>query len=98
MWKNIQNKKEVISWCFFDFANSSFTTLIITIAFSVYFVKIIAGGKADSDQLWGMGNLISQGFVLLSAPLLGAIADYSASKKRFLFVSYLMCVIFTAIL
>lgn len=98
MWKNIKNKKEVISWCFFDFANSSFTTMIITIAFSVYFVKIIAAGRTDSDHLWGLGNMISQGFVLLSAPLIGAIADYSANKKRFLFFSYITCVVFTAFL
>jgi MFS transporter, UMF1 family len=98
MWKRIQNKREILSWCFFDFANSSFTTLIITIAFSVYFVKIVVGGGREGDQLWGIGNAISQGMVLLSAPLLGAIADYSARKKTFLFLSYITCVIFTALL
>ncbi|MCI0611750.1 MFS transporter, partial [bacterium] len=81
-----------------DFANSSFTTLIITIAFSVYFVKIVVGGGREGDQLWGLGNAVSQGMVLLSAPLVGAIADYSARKKTFLFFSYITCVIFTALL
>ncbi|MCI0441751.1 MFS transporter [bacterium] len=98
MWKRIPNKREIISWCFFDFANSSFTTLIVTIAFSVYLVKIVVGGGREGDQLWGLGNAISQGMVLLSAPLLGAIADYSARKKTFLFLSYITCVIFTALL
>lgn len=98
MWKRIPNKREIISWCFFDFANSSFTTLIITIAFSVYFVKIVVGGGREGDQLWGMGNAISQSMVLLSAPLLGAIADYSARKKTFLFLTYITCVVFTALL
>lgn len=97
MLKSIPNKKEVLSWCFFDFANSSFTTIIVTIVFSVYFVKIIAAG-AHGDYLWGLGNAISQGMVLLTAPLLGAIADYSASKKRFLFISYSGCIVFTALL
>lgn len=97
MLKDIQNKKEIVSWCFFDFANSSFTTIIITIVFSVYFVKIIAAG-GSGDYLWGLGNAISQGLVLLSAPLLGAIADYSASKKLFLFLSYAVCILFTALL
>ena len=98
MLKNIQNKREVLSWCFFDFANSAFTTIIITIVYSVYFRNIIAAGRTDGDRLWALGNTISQVLVLLSAPLLGAIADYSAFKKRFLFFSYILCVAFTALL
>jgi MFS transporter, UMF1 family len=98
MWKSIPNKREILSWCFFDFANSSFTTIIITIVYSVYFRNIIAMGRTDGDRLWAFGNTISQTLVLLSAPLLGAIADYSAFKKRFLFLSYITCIIFTALL
>ena len=98
MWKNLPNKREILSWCFFDFANSAFTTIIITIVYSVYFRNIIAAGRTDGDRLWAIGNTVSQTFVLLSAPLLGAIADYSASKKKFLFLSYMLCVIFTALL
>jgi len=98
MWKDIKNKGEIVSWCFFDFANSSFTTIIITIVFSVYFVKVIAGGGGGSDRLWAMGNTISQFLVLLSAPIVGAIADFSSLKKRFLFISYATCILFTALL
>jgi UMF1 family MFS transporter len=98
MWKRLPNKKEILAWCFFDFANSSFTTLIITIAFSVYFTKIVAGGSGAGDRLWGTGNAISQTLVLLTAPLVGAIADYSSRKKQFLFLSYITCIIFTALL
>ncbi len=82
----------------FDFANSSFTTIVITIVFSVYFVRIVAGGGKEADRLWGFGNFLSQLLVLASAPLLGAIADFSGSKKRFLFLTYITCVIFTALL
>lgn len=82
----------------FDFANSSFTTIIITVIFSVYFTKIVAGGASDGDRLWGLGNFISQLFVLTTAPLVGAIADFSANKKRFLFATYLTCICFTALL
>lgn len=98
MWKGIQNKREILSWCFFDFANSAFTTIIITIVYSVYFRNIIAAGRTDGDRLWAIGNTVSQTLVLLSAPLLGAIADYSAAKKKFLFLSYILCVTFTALL
>lgn len=98
MWKTLKNKREIVSWCFFDFANSSFTTIIITIVFAVYFRNIIAGGARHADSLWALGNTISQVLVLLSAPLVGAIADFSASKKKFLLASYLLCVVFTALL
>jgi len=98
MLKNIKNRGEILAWCFFDFANSSFTTIVITIVYSVYFVRIVAGGGGNADQLWGLGNLISQGAVLLLAPLLGAIADYSACKKRFLFLTYITCVTFTGLM
>ena len=55
-------------------------------------------GRSDGDFLWSFGNFLSQGLVLLTAPLLGAIADYSASKKKFLFLSYSTCIIFTLLL
>jgi MFS transporter, UMF1 family len=98
MWKTLNNKREILSWCFFDFANSSFTTIIITVVYSVYFRNIVAMGRTDGDRLWALGNTISQSIVLISAPLFGAIADYSAAKKKFLFFSYIICVIFTALL
>jgi MFS transporter, UMF1 family len=98
MWKQLPNKREILSWCFFDFANSAFTTIIITIVYSVYFRNIIAAGRTDGDRLWALGNTVSQVLVLLSAPLLGAIADFSASKKKFLFFTYILCVTFTGLL
>jgi len=98
MLKDIKNKGEILSWCFFDFANSSFTTIIITIVFSVTFVNIICYGRKDGDYLWGQANFFSQLAVLLTAPVVGAIADFSANKKKFLLASYLGCVLFTGLL
>jgi hypothetical protein len=82
----------------FDFANSSFTTIIITVVFSVYFVNIIAAKSASANFLWSLANFVSQALVLLTAPVLGAIADFSGAKKKFLFASYAVCVVFTALL
>jgi len=98
MIKDLPNKKEVCSWCMFDFANSSFTTIMITVVFSVYFVEIIARGRPAANFLWSLGNFISQGLVLVTAPIMGAIADFSGAKKKFLFASYAACVAFTALL
>ncbi|MBI4602031.1 MAG: MFS transporter, partial [Planctomycetes bacterium] len=96
------SRREVLAWCFFDFANSSYTTMISTFTFALYFTKTVAreAGLAPEagDFLWGLGVAASQGIVLLTAPVVGAIADFSGSKKRFLFLSYLGCVLGTACL
>lgn len=88
-------RREVVSWAMFDFANSSYTTIIITVAFSVYFTKFVAAG-ADADWLWGLAIWITNALVLLMAPVIGAIADGSGRKKQFLFLSYVLCVAGTA--
>jgi UMF1 family MFS transporter len=75
----------------FDFANSSFTTLIVTVAFSVYFTKLVAPGDR-ADLLWGVGLAIANLLVVLLAPAVGAAADAAGRKKAFLFATYLLCV------
>lgn len=88
-------KREIFGWAMFDFANSSYTTVIVTVAYSVYFTQLVApSGRADF--LWGLGVTISNALVVLLSPLVGAVADDSGRKKRFLFASYLVCVAGTA--
>jgi len=88
-------KREIFGWAMFDFANSSYTTVIVTVAFSVYFTRLVApSGRADF--LWSLGVTVSNGLVVLLAPLVGAVADDSGRKKTFLFASYLVCVVGTA--
>jgi UMF1 family MFS transporter len=95
-------RREILSWCFFDFANSSYTTMIITFSFALYFVETVVPGAGKSQEtgklLWGIGAAISQWIVVLSAPLVGALADFSGAKKRFLLLSYLGCVLGTGLL
>lgn len=81
----------------FDFANSSYTTLIITVAFSIYFTKFVAAGP-QADFLWGTAILITNAVVMLLSPLVGAVADDSGRKKLFLFLTYSTCVVCTAAL
>jgi len=87
---------EIFSWCMFDFANSSFTTVIVSVVFSVYYVKRVCGGGEDGTFYWNLAQALSQTVVLLTAPLLGAIADFSGAKKRFLCITWLACCAFTA--
>ncbi|MGH9379238.1 MAG: MFS transporter [Thermoanaerobaculia bacterium] len=84
-------KREIFGWAMFDFANSSFTTLIVTVAYSVYFTKLVAPGDR-ADLLWGVGLAVSNLLVVLLAPAVGAAADASGRKKAFLFATYLICV------
>ncbi len=90
-------KREILGWAMFDFANSSYTTIIVTVAFAVYFTKLVAPGE-NADWLWSLGVAISNLLVLLSAPVIGAVADDSGRKKWFLAASYLFCVCGTAAL
>ncbi len=96
--------KELWAWCLYDFANSSFTTLIVTVAYSVYFVQIVArpfgtpGHEAMPERLWFWGYAASMVVVAVLSPVLGAIADARAIKRRFLIASSLLCVVFTALL
>ncbi len=91
--------REIFGWAMFDFANSSYTTVIITVVFSVIFPKIIVGDAPEyrmGNFYWSLALSISYLLVVLTAPVFGAIMDYSASKKKFLFFSYLLTVITTA--
>lgn len=83
----------------FDFANSSYTTVIISVAFCTVFTNIIVGDGPEyrmGNLLWSVALSISYAIVVLTAPIFGAIMDFSATKKKFLFASYMITVAFTA--
>lgn len=84
-------KKEIFGWCCFDFANSSFTTVIITVVYALYFVSVVAGGAEQAQGWWGTALAVSLVVVLLLSPLLGAVADVLGRKKLFLMSTALVC-------
>jgi UMF1 family MFS transporter len=91
--------RNLIGWMFYDFANSAFTTIIVTVVYSVYFINSVVGGNPGyGEMLWGRAVGISMTMVALTAPILGAVADYSRSKKKLLFVNCYLTVVFTALL
>jgi len=76
-------RREIVSWCFYDFANSSFSVIITTVVFSRYFQQFVVEGDARlGSLLWGTAISLSMLLVGLTSPLLGAMADHSAGKKR----------------
>ncbi len=95
------SRKELFGWAMFDFANSSYTTVIITVVFCIIFPRLIVGDGPEfrlGNLLWSTALSISYLMVLLSAPFLGAVMDYTGSKKKFLFASCLLTVTATAAL
>jgi MFS transporter, UMF1 family len=95
------DRREIFGWAMFDFANSSYTTVIVTVVFSVIFPRLIVGDGPDyalGNLLWSVALSVSYGLVVLTAPILGAMMDFRAAKKRFLFVSYVLTVVATALL
>jgi UMF1 family MFS transporter len=91
-------RREIFGWCCFDFANSAFTTIIITVVYAVYFKDVIAGGAAEAAGWWGRTLALSQAAVIVLAPWLGAMADFTARKKRLLLGSAVVCSVATAAL
>lgn len=90
-------RRQIISWCLFDFANSSYSAVIAAVVFPVYYVSVIVGNSAGQGDLWwGRAISASMAFVALTSPFLGGIADYSGRRKRFLLFYTLLCVLAVA--
>ena len=105
--KQRAKRRELLSWILYDFANTAFSVIVVTVVFSVYFKQyIVADFKIDifgltrnpGDFLWGFGGAMAMLFVALTSPVMGAIADYSNSKKKFIFVYSALCIIATILL
>lgn len=94
--------QERFAWAMFDFANSGYTTVVLTTIFNAYFVGVIASGAGMSSGsatfLWTIAIAVGNAIVLLSAPIVGAISDYRATKKLFLMAATILCIIATVLL
>ncbi len=95
---SVTQKSKVFSWLLFDFANTSFSVIMVTFVFPLYFKNVICNGEPSGDALWGFSISLSMLLVALISPVLGAAADYSGKRKRFLFVFTLISVVATAML
>src|SRR3989338_930714 len=90
----MKNPKQILSWCFFDFANSSYSAVISAVVFPVYYVSAIVGNEAGlGDLWWGRAISASMAFVAVTSLFLGGIADYSGRRKRLLLFYTLLCVL-----
>ncbi len=91
-------KREVFGWAMYDFANSGYTTVVITAVYAAYFVGGIAQKAEWATFAWTLALSISYAIVMLTMPSIGAMADLRAAKKRYLMIFTTGCVISTAAL
>jgi MFS transporter, UMF1 family len=89
---------QIFVWTLFDFANTSFSVLIVAVGYSLYFKQIVVGGSGKGDFFWGLAVSISMLLTAVIAPVLGAASDYAHRRKRFLLGFTLASIIATALL
>jgi UMF1 family MFS transporter len=94
----MKQKGKIFVWTLFDFANTSFSIVVVTFLYAVYFKKTVTLGEPIGDLYWSIATSIAMIVTALIGPVLGAIADYSAGKKRFLLFFTLLCIISTSML
>lgn len=90
--------REVWAWAMYDFANSGYTTVVITAVFNAYFVSVVAQNKDWATFAWTLALAVSYALIMVTAPVVGAYADAYGAKKRLLALSTVGCVGFTAAL
>jgi UMF1 family MFS transporter len=92
-----QLKRERWAWYLYDFGNSAYAGVVLLAVYSAYFKGTVVGG-AEGSFYWGLAIGIAMLVVAVIGPILGTIADFSGSKKVFLFVSTAFNILFTGLL
>ncbi|WP_420644535.1 MFS transporter [Candidatus Leptofilum sp.] len=88
-------RRERWAWYLYDFGNSAYASVVLLAVYSAYFQGSVVGG-AEGSRLWGLAVGIAMLVVAVTSPILGTIADFSGSKKKFLLFYTVMACIFTA--
>ena len=93
-----QDMKPVIAFCLFDFANSAFTTIVVTFVFATYFAQGIAADPTTGGAQWSFAMAVAGFIIAFFSPIFGAIADQTGGRKTWVMVISLICVAATAML
>lgn len=89
------DRKERFGWYLYDLANTSFTVLIVTALFPLYF-RVLVWNETLGDALWGYAGSVTMLIIALTAPILGAIADFGGTKKKFVIFYTSVCIALTS--
>jgi UMF1 family MFS transporter len=90
--------KVIWAWAFYDWANSAFTTLVVTFIYATYFTKEMAPDEVTGTAWWSRAVAVSAVLIAVLSPVLGAAADQAGARKRFLAVCTVLCVVATVLL
>jgi UMF1 family MFS transporter len=88
----------LLSWAMYDWANSSFATVIQTFVFAAYFTRRVAADEAIGSAQWGNAISLAGLCVAIGGPVLGAIADQNGRRKPWIASFSLLCIAATALL
>ena len=90
------SSRTVWAWALYDFANSSFTTLVVTFVYATYFTKALvvdaSGAPVDGTVLWTRGLSLTALLVAVLSPFLGALADRTGTRRGFLLATTAVCI------
>ena len=86
------DKRGIVAWCIFDWANSAFPTVVITFVFANYYTAALASSPEQATKEWGLAISLSGIAVAILAPIFGAIADLGGRRKPWLLLFSLLCI------
>ncbi len=92
------SRRAIVSWCLYDWANSSYNTIITTFVFSVYFARGVVGDEVAGASKWSAALTIAGLAIALLSPVLGAIADRTGRRKPWMALFTVLTVLFSAAL
>ena len=90
--------KVIFSWSLFDWANSAFTTIVVTFIYATYFTQAMATDAIRGTVLWSRAIAVSAILIAVLSPIVGTIADRGGRRRRYLIVTTAVCVVATAAL
>lgn len=90
--------RSLIAWSLYDFANSSFSTIILTFVYATYFVQRVAANPIEGASLWGLAMGLSGLSVAIGGPFLGTVADRGGGRKKWLALFSALCLLATLLM
>ncbi len=94
----MSDRKTIFAWCLYDWANSAFTTLVVTFIYATYFTQSMAPDAIRGTVLWSRAIAVSAIIIAVLSPIMGTMADRGGRRRRYLIVTTVVCVVATAAL
>lgn len=89
---------KIIAWCFYDWANSSFSTIVTTFIIATYFTTALASDPVQGTHQWGNAIALAGLIIAICSPLMGAIADFQGRRKPWLLLFTLLAILATGLI